>query len=224
MDLAKIHEWKLAFLPSLNNNFNQKVRKMNKYGKLPFPYSYLASLYKEIIKERYLKIDKVDFNYDFFCLFGNLHGESVWFTNTYILDYAPLFFGKNITIGPDVKLITSWHEIENFNIVRAAPIYIEDNVWITMNVIVLPGVRIGKNSIVAAGSIVTKDVPPDSLVGGNPATVIKSIDRNFNYWGDLEKDIVDRNAIIKKNIYISLLRLPIKLLNKVLKLILKKIL
>jgi acetyltransferase-like isoleucine patch superfamily enzyme len=56
-----------------------------------------------------------------------------------------------------------------------APVVIEDDVWIGFHVIVLKGVRIGARSVVAAGSVVTKDVPPDSIVGGNPARLLKTL-------------------------------------------------
>ena len=56
------------------------------------------------------------------------------------------------------------------------PIVIEDDVWIGCRAIALPGVIIGKNSVVAAGSVVTKNVPPNTMVGGNPAKLIKNID------------------------------------------------
>jgi acetyltransferase-like isoleucine patch superfamily enzyme len=53
---------------------------------------------------------------------------------------------------------------------------IEKNVWIAANVTIIGGVRVGENSVVAAGAVVTHDVPPNALVGGNPAQVIRSID------------------------------------------------
>lgn len=59
------------------------------------------------------------------------------------------------------------------------PVIINDNVWIGMNAIILPGVTIGKGAVIAAGSVVTKDVPPYSLVGGNPAKIIRQQVR----WG-----------------------------------------
>ncbi|QTE47088.1 hypothetical protein J3L21_19740 [Mucilaginibacter rubeus] len=60
--------------------------------------------------------------------------------------------------------------------VQTAPIIIEDHVWINFNVIILKGVTIGTGAIIAAGSVVTKDVAPFTLVGGNPAKFIKSLD------------------------------------------------
>jgi acetyltransferase-like isoleucine patch superfamily enzyme len=59
-----------------------------------------------------------------------------------------------------------------------APVVIEDNAWITVGVIILPGVTIGKGSIVSAGSVVACDVPPHTLVAGNPAKVVKYLNKN----------------------------------------------
>jgi len=82
-------------------------------------------------------------------------------------------------IGPNVSLLTSGHPIaasERRNGVIAKPIVIERNVWIAAGVTIIGGVTIGENSVVAAGSVVTKSVPANTLVGGNPARVIHSID------------------------------------------------
>lgn len=59
--------------------------------------------------------------------------------------------------------------------IKTKPVIIEDDVWIGMGAVILKGVRIGKGSIVAAGAIVTRDVPPNSIVAGNPATIVKQI-------------------------------------------------
>lgn len=68
-------------------------------------------------------------------------------------------------------------KLKDWEVVEMAPIKIEDKVWLGMNVTVLKGVTIGEGSVVAAGSIVTKDVPPWSLVAGNPARIIKGLPR-----------------------------------------------
>jgi acetyltransferase-like isoleucine patch superfamily enzyme len=83
-----------------------------------------------------------------------------------------------VMVGPNVSLITSGHPVEpsrRRDFVVAKPIMIERNVWIGAGATIIGGVTVGENSVVAAGAVVTKDVPPNTLVGGNPATVIRSI-------------------------------------------------
>ena len=98
--------------------------------------------------------------------------------NCTMYDLGGIDIGDDVLIGPNVSLITSGHPIEpsrRRDGVIARPIVIEANVWIAAGAIVIGGVTIGQNSVVAAGSVVTQDVPPNSLVGGNPARVIRSI-------------------------------------------------
>jgi len=91
-----------------------------------------------------------------------------------------LTLGNYVLIGPNCTLLTANHQYDDWKIpvihqgITKAPIVIEDNVWLGVNVVVLPGVTIGKGTIVAAGAVVSKDVPPYSIVGGVPAKVIKS--------------------------------------------------
>lgn len=98
--------------------------------------------------------------------------------NCTMYDLGGIDIGDDVMIGPNVSLITSSHPIEPSQrraFVIAKPIVIERNVWIAAGVTIIGGVRVGENSVVAAGSVVTKDVPANSLVGGNPARVIRSI-------------------------------------------------
>jgi len=98
--------------------------------------------------------------------------------NCTLYDLGGITIGDDVMIGPNVSLITSGHPIapsRRRDGVTAAPIVIGRNVWIAAGVTVIGGVTIGDNSVVAAGSVVTRDVPRDSLVGGNPARVIRSI-------------------------------------------------
>ena len=96
-------------------------------------------------------------------------GSGAW---VYALD--KIMIGKNVCIGEDVRLITGSHDVTSphFNLVTR-PITINDNVWIATGAIVLPGVTIGEGAVVGAGSVVTKDVEPWSVVAGNPAKFIK---------------------------------------------------
>lgn len=98
--------------------------------------------------------------------------------NCTFYDLGGLDIADDVMIGPNVSIITSGHPIEpsrRHAFVIATPIVIESNVWIAAGATIIGGVTVGQNSVVAAGSVVTKDVPPNTLVGGNPARVIRSI-------------------------------------------------
>ena len=86
--------------------------------------------------------------------------------------------GNGVFIGPKCNLITINHDAnpENRSATYGRPIVIEDKVWIGINSTVLPGVRIGYGAIVGAQSVVTHDVPPMTVVAGNPARIIKKIE------------------------------------------------
>jgi acetyltransferase-like isoleucine patch superfamily enzyme len=93
-------------------------------------------------------------------------------------DLGGIDIGDDVLIGPNVSLITSGHPVEPAERragVTAAPIVIGRNVWIAAGATIIGGVTIGENSVVAAGSVVTHNVPPNSLVGGNPARLIRAI-------------------------------------------------
>lgn len=88
--------------------------------------------------------------------------------------------GNDVIMGPDVKIYTKNHNYASLNTpIRTQgesdinPVIIGNDVWIAANVIILPGTKIGNHAILAAGAVVTKDVPDNAVVGGNPAKVIK---------------------------------------------------
>ncbi len=89
--------------------------------------------------------------------------------------------GDYVMIAPHVSLIANMHKSSRTDIpmvmqgkIEGNKVIIEDDVWLGRNVTVMPGVRIGKGSIIAAGAVVTKDVPEYSIAGGVPAKIIKS--------------------------------------------------
>ena len=95
------------------------------------------------------------------------------------LDVASIEIGDDVQIGPNVQLLTPTHPIDpdtrRAKWEAAEPIVIEGNVWLGGGVIVLPGVTIGENTVVGAGTIVTKDLPPSVVAAGNPARVVRSL-------------------------------------------------
>ena len=95
------------------------------------------------------------------------------------LDVARITIGDDVQIGPNVQLLTPTHPLEpeprRAKWEAARPITIGDNVWLGGGVIVCPGVTIGADTVVGAGSVVTRDLPPGVLAVGSPARVIRSL-------------------------------------------------
>lgn len=94
--------------------------------------------------------------------------------------YGHVSIGDNVMMGPEVIILTSGHNYENADVlireqgrVKEKPVYIGNDVWIGARAIILPGVRIEDGAVIGAGAVVAKDVPPYTVVGGIPATVIK---------------------------------------------------
>jgi acetyltransferase-like isoleucine patch superfamily enzyme len=110
---------------------------------------------------------------------GTRIGRNVFVNqNCTFYDLGGIDIADDVMIGPNVNIITSGHPLESSqrrSSVTAKPIAIGRNVWIAAGATIIGGVTIGENSVVAAGSVVTHDVPPNTLVGGNPARVIRPI-------------------------------------------------
>jgi len=121
----------------------------------------------------------------FYCDYGyNIHtGKNVFFNfNCVILDVMKVEIGNQVLIGPNVQIYTATHPLDvktrNSWLEFAKPVTIGNSVWIGGGAIIYPGVTIGDGAVIAAGSIVTKSVPPNVVVGGNPAKIIKEIDNS----------------------------------------------
>ncbi|MGX6428496.1 sugar O-acetyltransferase [Levilactobacillus yonginensis] len=99
--------------------------------------------------------------------------------NLTILDIAPVNMGHNVMIGPNVDIYTVNHPLTATGraayLAQAKPVVIGDNVWIGGKVAIMPGVTIGNNVVIAAGAVVTKNVPDGTLVGGVPAKKIREL-------------------------------------------------
>ena len=110
----------------------------------------------------------------------NIHlGENVFINSgCKFQDQGGIYIGDRSLIGHNVVLATLNHSLDpaKRSSLEPAPIHIEEDVWIGSNATVLPGVRIGRGAVVAAGAVVTKDVPAMTIVGGVPAKPIKKIE------------------------------------------------
>ena len=100
--------------------------------------------------------------------------------NLVILAGNRVTFGDNVLVGPDCGIYAAGHPLDveqrNAGLEYAAPIHIGSNVWIGGGVRILSGVTIGDNTVIAAGSVVTKDIPANVLAGGVPCRVIRLVD------------------------------------------------
>ena len=121
-------------------------------------------------------------NQPFRCDYGcNISVGEYFFANfnLTILDEAEVEIGCHCFIGPNVSIFTACHPLEaeerNKGTEWAEPVKIGDNVWIGGDATILPGVTIGDNAVIGAGSVVTRDVPPGCVYAGNPARLIRKI-------------------------------------------------
>ena len=109
------------------------------------------------------------------------------------VDDADITIGDNTMLGPGVCISTAEHplspELRRNGLQYNKPVHIEDNVWIGAGAVILAGVTIGRNAVIGAGSVVTKDIPADSLALGIPAKVIRSITEEDDLYYDGGREI-----------------------------------
>lgn len=157
-----------------------KAKKLcNKYNNL-----YIEDIEKgnEIIKELFSNTGRQFIIMpNFYCDYGfNIEiGENFYANhNLVILDANKVTFGNNVFIGPNCGFYTSGHPMDKElrrKVEFAKPITIGSDVWIGGNVCVMPGVTIGDNTVIGAGSVVTKDIPSNVVAVGNPCKVKKEL-------------------------------------------------
>ena len=116
---------------------------------------------------------------------SNIHAGDEFLANynVTILDIAPVYIGHHVLIGPNTIISTVNPPMtpagRRNHLGIAKPVRLGDDVWIGGNVTIVPGVTIGRNVIVAAGAVVTKDVPDNVLVGGVPARILKHLENDL---------------------------------------------
>ena len=95
-----------------------------------------------------------------------------------VLDVAPVQIGSRTLFGPNVQIYTAMHPTNHYDrangIEFAKPITIGEDVWVGGSAVICPGVTIGDRCIIGAGSVVTKDIPPNTFAAGNPCRVIRT--------------------------------------------------
>ncbi|MBO6164220.1 MAG: sugar O-acetyltransferase [Lachnospiraceae bacterium] len=144
-----------------------------------------------VVKELFGSSDGAFVNPPFYCDYGsNIHVGKNFFANynCMIIDVAPVTIGDNCQMAPNVAIYTAGHPVHpatrNTAYEYGIEVTIGDNVWIGGNTVILPGVHIGDNTVIGAGSVVTRDIPAWCVAAGNPCRVIREIteeDRYFYY-------------------------------------------
>ncbi|TKC12217.1 sugar O-acetyltransferase [Pedobacter polaris] len=167
-----------------------------KAREIVFEFNNLAPKFikqrKELLKRLFGKTEKMFYvEPPFRCDYGyNIEiGHNFYANfNLVILDCAKVSIGNNVFIAPNVAIYTAGHPIHphlrNQEYEWAQPITIGDNVWIGGNVVINAGIKIGNNVVIGSGSVVTKDIPDNTLAVGNPCKVIREIteeDKDFYY-------------------------------------------
>lgn len=137
---------------------------------------------KRIVKELLGKSEDAFINPPFYCDYGtNIEVGKNFFANynCTILDVAKVIIGDNCQMAPNVAIYTAGHPVHpdtrNTAYEYGIEVTIGDNVWIGGNTVICPGVHIGSNTVIGAGSVVTKDIPDWAIAAGNPCRVIREI-------------------------------------------------
>jgi maltose O-acetyltransferase len=146
-------------------------------------YDYETDHRKKILQKLFNTTgNSISIEPPFHCDYGNniTLGNNVFFNfNCVILDPAPVTIGDNVFFGPTVQIYTATHPINaserRIELEFAQPIRIGSDVWIGGGAIICPGVQIGDGTVIGAGSVVTKDIPPNVVAAGNPCKIIRVI-------------------------------------------------
>lgn len=177
-----------------NANYDEQIIKERTLTKeLCFEYNQtIPSNYEkreEIIRKLFSHVgQKPMIEQNFWCDYGyNISvGDNFYMNhNCIILDPAKVEFGDNVFIGPNCGFYTALHPIDiierNKGLETCEPITVGNNVWFGGNVVVFPGVTIGDNVTIGAGSVVTKDIPSNCVAFGNPCKVIRELEPQTSY-------------------------------------------
>ena len=150
------------------------------YNLIPYPF---RKLYLKLFGIKIGKKSSIHRNCKFFHVGKIIIGNNCTINfGCYLDNRRGIYIGNNVGIAHNSKIYTLGHDFNDssFN-TKGAPVIIEDNVFIFSNALIMPGVTIGEGAIVLSGSVITKNVEPWSVVGGNPAKKIRERNREIEY-------------------------------------------
>ncbi len=178
-ELVKMHAYSRGMLDKINATKFSDFEKRN-------------SLFKNLFGALG---EKARINKPFFCDYGaNIYIGDNFYANLdcLMLDVNKIIIGNNVMFGPRVSIYTATHpidaEVRNDGLEYGLSVEIKDNVWVGGSVTINPGVKIGENSIIGSGAVVTKDIPDNVIAAGNPCKVIRPInEQDKAYWESLKQ-------------------------------------
>ena len=187
-----------AWLDGLSEERLENKKRIYRYNLLPpEQQEEQIALLKQILGKTG---EHVHIETPFHCDYGyNIEVGENFFANYnfVVLDVGKVRIGENVQIAPNVSIYTAGHPVHpqsrNSGYEYGIDITIGNNVWIGGNACIMPGVTIGDNAVIGAGSIVTKDIPDNVIAAGNPCRVLRKIteaDRDF-YYRDRRFDVDD---------------------------------
>ena len=153
------------------------------------PIWFVRKFYLELIGMKVGKKTEINMAFYVMAPFRVKIGNNTHINQGCILDgRGNITIGNSVSISHRVSILTGSHDVHSKTFQALfSPVIIDDYVWIGINATILPGIHIGKGAVVAAGAVVTKDVPPYSIVGGIPAKTIGTRTRELNYTCSWDK-------------------------------------
>ncbi|MDD2916220.1 MAG: DapH/DapD/GlmU-related protein [Candidatus Gracilibacteria bacterium] len=142
-------------------------------GLMAMRWPLAFGIIRQAIKRCLPQLKNSDFTFGFECQFGNIYAENVWLGDTIFIDHVPVHIGSGTQFSRGNMVITGTHDPCDFNKAIFKEVNIGKNCWITSRVTILPGVNIGDNTIIGAGSVVTENIPANCIAVGVPCKVLR---------------------------------------------------
>lgn len=197
MNSGKIY--KVMELTNQDVHYKEYLQQMEVFNSLGYTQE-AEEKKQQILREIFAEVGENTYiQAPYHAMWGGHHvhlGKNVYLNfNCTLVDDAQIYIGDGTMIGPNVTIIAASHPVspklraEGYGCNK--PVHIGKNVWIASNATILPGVHIGDNSIIAACTLVTKDVPANVIVMGSPGKVVRTIDEKDDIYYDHGKLIAE---------------------------------
>ena len=190
--------------PELVEYQEAKIEKVNQYNSTPATPEGLK-LRERMLTEMFAEIGENSYvEPPFHSNFGasHVHVGKMFYSNfnLTLVDDTHIYIGDNVMFAPNVVIVTAAHpinpDLRRYALQYNQPVHIGNNVWLGTGVMVMPGVTIGDNSVIGAGSVVTKDIPANVVAFGTPCRVIRPISekdyKTYFHGTEIPQEILDK--------------------------------